>query len=369
MLAGYRNEMLHDSSLHIFREPVGAVQAGTAVTIRFRTRLRHVEGVYLCVYSDHFRENLGMALEDGFWQVSFAAPSEPDTYWYHFAVKVDGKIVYYGADGNRTAGMGCAYTELPPAFQLTVYAPGFMPAAWFPGAVMYQIFPDRFRRSRDDTAQKGLEYHRSKGRTVYEHKNWDEIPLYKPLEGQKAYKPCDYFGGTLKGIEDSLDYIAGLGVDVIYLNPVFEAASNHRYNTADYMRIDPVLGSEDDLISLCEKAAKRGIRIMLDGVFSHTGADSIYFNKNRAYDSVGAANSPESPYYRWYSFERYPDKYKCWWGFESLPEVNEHDPHWQDFVVTCENSVIRHWLKAGVMGYRLDVADVFFFKQKTAYEI
>jgi len=357
MLAGYRNEMLHDSSLHIFREPVGAVQAGTAVTIRFRTRLRHVEGVYLCVYSDHFRENLGMALEDGFWQVSFAAPSEPDTYWYHFAVKVDGKIVYYGADGNRTAGMGCAYTELPPAFQLTVYAPGFMPAAWFPGAVMYQIFPDRFRRSRDDTAQKGLEYHRSKGRTVYEHKNWDEIPLYKPLEGQKAYKPCDYFGGTLKGIEDSLDYIAGLGVDVIYLNPVFEAASNHRYNTADYMRIDPVLGSEDDLISLCEKAAKRGIRIMLDGVFSHTGADSIYFNKNRAYDSVGAANSPESPYYRWYSFERYPDKYKCWWGFESLPEVNEHDPHWQDFVVTGENSVIRHWLKAGVMGYRLDVAD------------
>ena len=145
-------------------------------------------------------------------------------------------------------------------------------------------------------------------------------------------------------------------MDVIYLNPVFEAASNHRYNTADYMRIDPVLGSEDDLKSLCEKAAKRGIRIMLDGVFSHTGADSIYFNKNRAYDSLGAANSPESPYYPWYSFEHYPDKYRCWWGFESLPEVNEHDPHWQEFVVAGENSVIRHWLRAGVMGYWLDVA-------------
>ena len=142
-----------------------------------------------------------------------------------------------------------------------------MPAVWFPGAVMYQIFPDRFRRSEDDTAQKGFEYHRSKGRTVYEQKNWDEMPLYKPLEGQKAYDPCDYFGGTLKGIEDSLDYIAGLGVDVIYLNPVFEAASNHRYNTADYMRIDPVLGSEESLKTLCEKAAERGIRIMLDGVF------------------------------------------------------------------------------------------------------
>lgn len=357
MLINYRNEMLHDSSLHVFREPVGAVQAGALVTMRFRTRLSHVDSVYLCLYSDQFREHLGMALSEGFWQISFAAPSEPDTYWYHFAVNVDGKLIYYGADGKRTAGIGCAYTELPPAFQLTVYAPDFLPAAWFPGAVMYQIFPDRFRRSQDGTAQKGLEYHRSRGRVVYEHKNWYEMPLHRPLAGQEAYDPCDYFGGTLKGIEDSLDYIASLGVDVIYLNPVFEAASNHRYNTADYMRIDPVLGSEDDLKSLCEKAAKRGIRIMLDGVFSHTGADSIYFNKNRAYDSLGAANSPESPYYPWYSFEHYPDKYRCWWGFESLPEVNEHDPHWQDFVVTGENSVIRHWLRAGVMGYRLDVAD------------
>lgn len=132
MLAGYRNEMLHDSSLYIFREPVGAVQAGAAVTIRFRTRLRHVEGVFLCVYSDQFRENYSMALEDGFWQISFAAPSEPDIYWYHFAVKTDGKFVYYGADGKRTAGMGCSYTELPPAFQLTVYAPVFCRLCGFP---------------------------------------------------------------------------------------------------------------------------------------------------------------------------------------------------------------------------------------------
>ena len=357
MLINYRNEMLHDSSLYAFRDPVGAVEAGAPVTMRFRTRLNNVASVYLCVYSEQYREDRGMTLSDGYWQVSFSAPHEPDTYWYHFAVNVDGKLVYYGADGKRTAGIGCAYTELPPAFQLTVYAPGFMPAKWFPGAVMYQIFPDRFRRSQDGTAQRGLDYHRSKGRAVYEHKSWNEKPLFRPLTGQKAYDPCDYFGGTLRGIEESLDYIAGLGVDVIYLNPIFEAASNHRYNAADYLRVDPVLGTEDDLKSLCEKAAEKGIRIMLDGVYSHTGSDSIYFNKNLAYDSLGAANSPESPYYQWYSFEHYPDKYKCWWGFESLPEVNEHNPHWQDFVVTGENSVIRHWLKAGIMGYRLDVAD------------
>lgn len=357
MLINYRNEMLHDSSLYIFRNPARAVATGTSVTMRFRTRLSGVGSVYLCVYSDHYREETGMALVDGYWQTEYTAPQNPDVYWYYFAVNVDGKLVYYGADGKRTAGLGCAYSEPPPAFQLTVYDADFMPASWFPGSVMYQIFPDRYRRSNDDTAQKGLDYHRAKGRSVYEHKSWSAKPLYKPLPGQSVYNPCDYFGGTLKGIEQSLDYIAALGTDVIYLNPVFEAASNHRYNTADYHRIDPVLGNEDDLKSLCDKAAKLGIRIMLDGVFSHTGSDSIYFNRERAYDTTGAANSPESPYFSWYSFEEYPNKYRCWWGFKTLPEVNEHDPSWQEYVVTGDDSVIRHWLKAGVKGYRLDVAD------------
>ena len=357
MLINYRNEMLHDSTLYIFRDPAHAVAAGARVTMRFRTRLSGVGSVYLCVYSEQHREEIGMALSDGYWQSEITVPQIPDVYWYYFTINIDGKLVYYGADGKRTAGLGCAYTEPPPAFQLTVYDAGFMPAGWFPGSVMYQIFPDRFRRSGDDTAQKGLDYHRAKGRSVYEHKNWNAKPLYKPVAGQSEYNPCDYFGGTLRGIAESLDYIAALGVDVIYLNPVFEAASNHRYNTADYHRIDPVLGDEADLKSLCEKAAKKGIRIMLDGVFSHTGSDSIYFNRERAYDTLGAANSPESPYYSWYSFEQYPDKYRCWWGFKTLPEVNEHDPGWQDKVVSGEDSVIRHWLKAGVKGYRLDVAD------------
>lgn len=357
MLINFRNEMLHDSTLNIFRDPVGAVPAGAGITLRFRTRLSSVTGVYLCLYSENTREEKEMTRSDDYWHIDITAPKTPDVYWYHFAVNVDGKLYYYGADGKRTAGLGCVYTEPPPAFQLTVYEPSFSPADWLPGAVMYQIFPDRFRRSDDGTARKGMAYHRSKGRCVAEHKKWDEKPLYKPVDGAKAYNPCDYFGGTLKGIEKSLDYIAGLGVDVIYLNPVFEAASNHRYNTADYRRIDPVLGSEADLKSLCEKAAARGVRVMLDGVFSHTGSDSIYFNREGAYEGPGAANSRESPYYPWYSFQRYPDKYKCWWGFQSLPEVDEHNPGWQDFVVTGEDSVIRHWLKAGVKGYRLDVAD------------
>ena len=148
-----------------------------------------------------------------------------------------------------------------------------------------------------------------------------------------------------------------MGVGVIYLNPVFEAASNHRYNTADYHNIDPVLGSEADLQSLCREAAEMGIRIIIDGVFSHTGSDSIYFNREGNYNVLGAANSPESDYYPWYTFEHYPDKYRCWWGFSSLPEVNEFEKNWQKFIITDENSVIKHWLKAGTKGYRLDVAD------------
>ena len=119
------------------------------------------------------------------------APENPDVCWYYFMVNVDGRLVYYGTDGKRTAGLGCAYTELPPAFQLTVFDPGFSPADWFPGSVMYQIFPDRFRRSSDDTAQRGLSYHRLKGRCVYEHKNWDDKPLYRPVAGENAYNPCD----------------------------------------------------------------------------------------------------------------------------------------------------------------------------------
>jgi glycosidase len=357
MLINYRNEMLHDSTLGAFRDPVGALPAGAPLTLRFQTRLAHVESVYLCLFSETFHEDHLMRRTDHTWQVDLAAPSMPDVYWYYFAVNVGGRLCYYGASGNRSGGSGCVYSDPPPAYQLTVYQQGFDVPAWFQKSVMYQIFPDRFRPSDDDTAQKGMAYHRAKGRRVFEHKTWNEQPLYKPLPGEAAYDPCDYFGGTLKGIEASLDYLQSLGIGVLYLNPIFEAASNHRYNTADYLRIDPMLGDEADFLSLCKEAAKRGIRILLDGVFSHTGSDSLYFNREGAYESVGAANSPDSVYYPWYTFVRYPDKYKCWWGFETLPEINEDNPDWQQFAITSEDSVIRHWLTAGAKGYRLDVAD------------
>ncbi len=357
MLINYRNEMMHNSTMQAFRDPVGAVTCETAVTLRLRTRLHNITSVYLCLFCEGFRQDIVMAQEDGYWRAQINAPSSPGVYWYYFSVSTEGKIVYYGTEGKRTGGIGCAYTEPPPAYQLTVYSADFQTPAWFRKSIMYQIFPDRFKRSGEDTVKAGLDYHRDKGRFVYEHDRWSEEPLYRAMPGKESYDPCDYFGGTLKGIEDSLDYFASLGVGVIYLNPIFEAASNHRYNTADYMKVDPVLGNEEDFKSLCDKAADKGIRIMLDGVFSHTGSDSIYFNREGAYDTAGAANSIESEYYPWYTFENYPDSYKCWWGFKSLPEVNENNPDWQTYIITGEDSVIRHWIQKGASGYRLDVAD------------
>jgi len=357
MLTNYRNEMMHDSSLDFFRNPVGAVRTGTLVKLRLRARLPNVSSVYLCLFRKEFRQEHFLRHEGDYWEVDIKAPSAPEVYWYYFTVNIGGKICYYGAQGKRTGGIGTVYSAHPPSYQLTVYDTGFTVPEWFQKGVMYQIFPDRFRRSDDQTAKKGLEYHRAKGRKVHYHESWKDRPLFRPLPGEKDYNPCDYFGGTLKGIEESLEYLKGLGVSVLYLNPIFEAASNHRYNTADYHNIDPVLGTKDDFESLCKKAQDLDIHVLLDGVFSHTGSDSIYFNREGHYKVLGAANSPESDFYPWYTFEKYPDKYRCWWGFSSLPEVNEFEQSWQKYVINSENSVIRHWLKAGAKGYRLDVAD------------
>ena len=167
----------------------------------------------------------------------------------------------------------------------------------------------------------------------------------------------DYFGGDLKGIEQKLDYLQSLGVNCIYLNPIFEAHSNHRYNTADYSKIDPVLGTEKDLEDLIKAAKEKGISIILDGVFSHTGDDSIYFNKEGRYDSKGAYGHPDSPYRKWYEFSpRFRCGYRAWWGFDTLPETNEKDPDYIEFICG-KGGVIDYWLNQGADGFRLDVAD------------
>nr|WP_239534191.1 glycoside hydrolase family 13 protein [Thalassobacillus pellis] len=188
------------------------------------------------------------------------------------------------------------------------------------------------------------------------HSHWENDPIYIRDENGAVVR-WDFFGGNLKGITEKLDYIESLGVTVIYLNPIFEAESNHRYDTGDYHTIDRLLGSKEDFKWLIKEACSRGIEIMLDGVFNHTGSNSIYFNKKDEYDSVGAYQSQDSPYFSWYTFHNFPDEYESWWGVGTLPKVKKDNESFRHFLIHSQDSVIKSWQKAGMKHWRLDVAD------------
>jgi glycosidase len=167
----------------------------------------------------------------------------------------------------------------------------------------------------------------------------------------------DFYGGNFKGITEKMDYIASLGVTIIYLNPISKSFSSHRYDTGDYKTPDPMLGTEAEFTALCDAAHKRGIKVVLDGVYSHTGSNSLYFNKDKTFPGEGAYNSENSPYYPWYTFHSWPNVYNSWWGFDTLPTVDKMNPAFIDYIITGKDSVVEHWLKAGADGFRLDVVD------------
>ncbi len=215
--------------------------------------------------------------------------------------------------------------------------------AWHNG-IIYHIFVDRFNKSGKCGVKSGA---------VLDPDWEDGIPQYGEYPGAEVSNNV-FFGGDLYGIIEKLPYIASLGTSVIYLSPVFDAASNHKYDTADYLTVDSMFGGDEALRQLCAEAEKYGIGVMLDGVFNHTGSDSIYFNKEGKYDSVGAYNSKESPYYDWFNFKTYPDEYECWWGVKILPRVNSSN---EDYISFICDKVVPKWMDAGVRHWRLDVAD------------
>ena len=274
---------------------------------------------------------------------TYTVPGEGELCWYVFRLtRWDGTLSYLGKNGLRPDRDGAA------RWQLTVYEDTATPD-WFGRGVTYQIFPDRFRRTGTPDVSGMV------GRR-WLHESWDDQPVFRPDEdGQITNR--DFFGGSLAGITEKLDYLQSLSVTTLYLNPIFEAASNHRYDTADYRAIDPLLGDEETFRTLCREAHKRGMRVMLDGVFNHTGSRSRYFNADGFYPELGAAQSQDSPYYDWYSFHPWPTDYDAWWGVKTLPAVNEQRPAYRQFIFKGEDSVVRHWLRCGADGWRLDVAD------------
>ena len=262
-------------------------------------------------------------------------------YFYHFRIDTDDdKQVRIGSDDDLSALYGKGGD-----WQLTVYEPSDGPD-WIEGGIVYQILPDRFN--------VGGERHKTKPYAVYRD-DWGGLPEYRPTPEGKTLN-IDFFGGNLKGITKKLAYLKSLGVTCLYLNPIFEAHSNHKYDTGNYRRVDPDFGTADDLKELIVKAGKKGIRILLDGVFSHTGDDSIYFNRYGTYDSVGAYQSENSVYRPWYTFGKTADDYKCWWNILILPEVNENDPTYSEYICG-EDGILRYWTRMGLGGWRLDVAD------------
>lgn len=251
---------------------------------------------------------------------------------------------------TNLGGVGVAYDHgEPESFQITLYDPAYKTPEAFHGANIYQIFPDRFRHA----PTKAVDDRKDR----YVHKNWDEELLgVGDLRGGK-YQELDFYGGTLTGIQEKLPYLKDMGIDIIYLNPIFRARSNHRYDTGDYTQVDPLCGTNTEFTELCEAAKKVGIRVMLDGVFSHTGEDSVYFNHFGHYPTLGAYQGQSSPYFDWYTFNHYPEDYKAWWGILSLPELRKDNPEYQKFMFQPHEGVVPRWIEAGSCGWRLDVAD------------
>lgn len=285
----------------------------------------------------------GMCGDDfEYWELHFSATTE-GLYFYHFELDTP-----WGKSFIKNIGDGKGdFTADGDDFQQTVYDKNFKTPDFLKGGIIYQIFPDRFYDSKE--SKKNVPQSRVM-------RQWGDVPFWHE-EQMNGIWNNDYFCGDLKGIEQKLQYIADLGVTCIYLNPIFEAHSNHRYDTADYETVDPLLGTEQDLKDLCTAARdKYGISIILDGVFSHTGCDSKYFNMYNRYDTVGAYNSISSPYFSWYKFIDYPDNYHAWWGIKLLPEIIEEEESYRDFICG-KNGVLRKWLRCGISGWRLDVAD------------
>ncbi|MDD3192809.1 MAG: glycoside hydrolase family 13 protein [Oscillospiraceae bacterium] len=269
-------------------------------------------------------------------------PEKPALLFYRFSFLQAGAEVDFFSDEN-----GGATRQGGRWWQLTVYDPGYRTPDFIKGGLYYQIFPDRFCRS--ETPKQDVPDDRVL------HPDFGGLPEFRPNAEGKILNN-DYFGGDLVGITQKIPYLRELGVTCLYLNPIFEAHSNHRYNTANYKRIDPLLGTLADFKALCSAAHEAGISVILDGVFSHTGSDSVYFNREGRYGDGGAFRDPESPYRKWYQFDEYPNRYRSWWGIDTLPNVEEEEPSYLDFICSDEG-VLEFWMDLGADGFRLDVAD------------
>ena len=334
----------HNSQDIYYRSNFGAAETESTVRLGIKINANEkIKQVLLRTWSDEEGEKIiplsideTANLNEKFYSTEITMPKKACLFWYYFVIVTDDKTYYYGNNYDQLGGVGeLYYNSNLPAFQITVYQRGTKTPDWFKHSVMYQIFPDRFYRAGNEIVEK---------RGALYHASWKDEPYYfkYPQSYDFAY---DFYGGNLRGVEEKLDYLQDLGISMIYFNPIFESESNHHYDTGDYYKVDPILGTEADLKHLVDAAKSKGIAVILDGVFNHTGSNSIYFNRNGKYDSVGAYQSQDSPYYEWYKFQKYPYEYKTWGSYSTLPEVNETTPSYMNFIIYNDDSVLKHWMR------------------------
>ncbi|MBR3872630.1 MAG: glycoside hydrolase family 13 protein [Clostridia bacterium] len=345
--------LYHDSHDALYRAPIGPVKAGQQLTVRFWCD--ESDRVILRTWDGAEQQTEMQPVGDDRFEATITVPETPMLFWYDFIIPRQFDVAYYGTSADQLGGVG-AYSPVPPrSYQVTVYDPEYKTPEYMRHGVVYQIYPDRF--FKDKNGQKGrMRKIAAAHPEATFHEEWNEQPTLDRDPENGDNRALDFFGGTLRGIKQKLDYLQELGVSVLYLNPIFRARSNHRYDTGSYEEIDPIVGDDKAFDELIAAAEKRGMRVMLDGVFSHVGCDSQYFNRFGHYDTVGAYQSKESPYADWFSFEEFPTKYNTWWGFYTLPAVNKDNPVYREYLLGDEG-ILPRWIKRGACGWRLDVVD------------
>ncbi len=334
--------ILFDSRLSQFKSPFGTLHPGQdcRIQIQIPVSCQTVKTELVLLQEDGTqlqREEMEKCEQTELyetWRCNFCL-TQPALYFYYFHITTQNesfRLLKQGSDTNMESG---------DWWQVSVVDGKYQVPEWARGAVMYQIFPDRFAADgKCDCTDKLKPY--------WVHENTDDMPVYLPNEKGEVLNN-DFYGGNLNGIREKLPYLHELGVQILYLNPIFMAFSTHRYDTYDYKRVDPMLGTEKDFTALCDTAHALGMRVILDGVFSHVGDRSEYFQQ--------AIHDPESPYCKWFDFKHYPDVYTSWWGITTLPCINKLEESYVNYIIEDEDSVVAKWLRLGADGYRLDVVD------------
>jgi len=379
------SELGHNSRDGLYRSPFGAVVSGTLVTLRLRAAENDLTSVKVRLYNDRTNAETLADMErvasDGvheYWEYQLAVGSDPTVYWYRFIPTDGSTTAYYEDDAARTGGWGETFAQSQDySWQLTVYDPAYHTPDWVKNAVIYQVFTDRFRDgdATNGTPPGSFFYDDPRG-TIFRSNETDwNTPICDPRDDSdpdcaNTYSQ-NFYGGDLQGLIDQLAYLQSLGVTAIYLNQIFEAPSNHKYDATDYSLIDDSFGDLALFQELVTAADSYGIKLILDGVFNHTSSDSIYFDRYGRYSSVGACESPASPYRDWYYFTDVTPgtgtcagsdgtplaaTYQSWFGYESLPKLRANSQAVRDLIwANGTSSIGPYWIDQGAAGWRLDV--------------